>query len=173
MADEFFSDEQNQADLISHMPEEDRARFAKYGHFRIEGVFVDRVFIVYKPTGLTPSGAHKEPEVLTTIKVRDFSVDPREGCQAVLHDEKFDQEMTIRHVPRRLFGYPVYISVPARLSLRWDARLVQGHVWRSLSFALLVKTRNKSSFYSKGNVYCETPNAFLRLYPAANGKLQF
>ena len=46
-------------------------------------------------------------------------------------------------------------------------------VWRSLSFAVLIKTKNRSDFYSKGNTYLETPNTFKRLYPSVTGQFVF
>lgn len=76
-------------------------------------------------------------------------------------------------MPRRVFGYPIYMSVPAKLTLRWDGRLLRdGRVWRSLSFAVLVKTKNKSDFFSKGNTYIETPNRFRQLYPGVKLELR-
>jgi hypothetical protein len=165
VAEAFFSDEENLAELVTHMPEEDQHRFNKYGHFRIEAVFIDRLLIVYKPTGLTADNKHRDPEVVTTLKFIDFGVEPRNGAYATVKDEKFGQELNLTHVPRRVFNYPIYMSVPARMQLRWDARTVNGRVWRSLSFAILIKTKNRSDFYSKGNVYCETPNRLKQLYP--------
>ncbi len=171
MASEFFSEDQNLAELVSHMPPDDQRRFNKYGHFRVEAAFKDRVLIVYRPTGLTPAGQHREPDILTTVRVIDFSVDLREGCKMTLRDQQFDQEMVVGHVPKRLFGYPIYVAVPPRTILRWDVREVDGRAWRSMSFAMLIKTRNRSSFYSKGNVYAETPGSSrpcIRMSPAGS-----
>lgn len=173
MAGEFFTDEQNLAELVTHMPEDDQTRFNAYGHFRVEAVFVDRVFIIYKPTGLNSLKRHNEPEILNTVRVTDFGVNARTGCTATLRDEKLGQEMTVTHVPKRLFNYPVFVSVPPRITLRWDCRTVNGRPWRSMSFALLIKTKNKSDFYSKGNTYVETPNQFKRLYPHVTGEFRF
>lgn len=170
---EYFTDEQNMQDLLKHMPEEERKRFESFGHNRVEPAFVNRVFIVYKPTGLTPDNRHRQPEILNLIKVIDFAVDAREGAYAVLKEQMTQQELTVTHVPKRLFAYPVYISVPPKLTLKWDGRNVSDKVWRSLSFAFLIKTKNKSSFYSKGNVYIETPNNFKRLYPDVTGQFSF
>jgi hypothetical protein len=173
MIGQFFTEEENLADLVNQMPEDDRRKFQNYGHFRIEAVFVDRVFIVYKPTGLTPSKQHREPEIVTTIKVKDLSVDIHSGVRVLIEDLTTHSEMHLTHVPKKIFNLPVYGSVPVRLSLRWDARQVKGEVWRSLAFAILIKTRNKSDFYSKGNVYCETPNTFRKLYPSVTGQFTF
>jgi hypothetical protein len=59
----------------------------------------------------------------------------------------------------------VLVSIPPRLLLRWDARWHEGKIYRSLSFALLIKTRNKAEFSDAGNIYMETPNKFHELYP--------
>lgn len=172
-ANQFLGDAENLAELVSHMAEEDQHRFNNYGHFRIEAAFVDRVFIVYKPTGLLPNKRHREPEILTTVKVTDFGVEVRDGCYAVLTDAEHGREMTLSHVPKRLFGYPIYVSIPPRVTLRWDCRIVNNRPWRSLSFALLVKTKNRADFYSKGNTYMETPNEFAKLYPSVTGNFKF
>jgi hypothetical protein len=173
MASEFLTDEQNLAELVSHMAEDDQRRFNNFGHFRVEPAFIDRIFIVYKPMGLTPAGQHREPEILNLIKVIDFGLEPRNGCYAVLEDHTTRQQLTLTHVPKRVYGYPIYALVPPNLTLRWDARRVNERIWRSLSFALLIKTRNRSDFYSKGNTYIESPNKFRRLYPTVTGQFTF
>ena len=171
---DFFDEQENLAELVTHMPEDDQRRYAGFGHNRVEAVFLDRVFIVYKPMGLTATNQHVPPEILNTVRVIDFSVDPRHGAQVVFKEQNTQQELVIGHVPRRVYGYPIYVSVPTKLTLRWDGRrLPDGRVWRSLSFALLVKTKNKSSFYSRGNTYFETPNRLKELYPTVTGDWKF
>jgi hypothetical protein len=174
MSSDYFTDEENLRELVTHMPEEDAHRWNKYGHLRIEGIFLDRVFIAYQPTGLTPTNKHKPPEILNLIKVIDFSMDAREGCQVVLKEQNTNQELVIGHVPRRVYGYPIYMSMPTKATVRWDGReLDDGRVWRSLSLAVLIKTKNKSDFYSKGNTYFETPNRLRQLYPEVSGEFTF
>lgn len=174
MANEYFSDEDNAAELISHMPAEEQKQYKSYGHNTVESVFIDRVFIVYKPTGLNAAGQHREPDVLTLIRCVDFGVDPRAGCHATLRDQKSESEMIVRHVPQKLFTYPIFVSIPPAVTLRWDCRLRDGKAWRSLAFAMLLKTKNKSTFYSAGNVYAEVPAKFKRLFPNVTpGKFSF
>jgi len=173
VANEFLSDEAGEADILSHMQDDERIRYLNYGHKQMEAAFVDRVFVIYKPTGLLPNKQHREPEVLNTVKLVDFSMTHTQGATIALEESAMGQRMQVGHVPKKLFGYPVFVSVPARMGLRWDGRLVDGLVQRSLSFVMLVKTKNKSSFYSKGNVYCETPNNFMRLYPNVTGAFKF
>lgn len=170
---EFFSDDDNMADIVNQMSEEDRTRYGNYGHHRIEPAFVDRVFIMYQPSGLNAARQHIDPKIITTIRVLDFSVDSRDGAMVRLRDENFGDEQIITYTPKRMFKYQVFMSVPPRLVLKWDAHEADGSVHRSLSFALLVKTRNKAEFYSKGNTYCETPAKFRGLYPSVTGGLPF
>lgn len=170
---DFYTDEQNLAELVSHMPEEDQRRFNNFGHFRVEAVFLNRVFILYKPTGLSESNRHLPPEIVNVVKFIDFGVDIRSGSYAVVEEQNTRQQMTFTHVPRRVFGHPVFMSVPPKLTLKWDARTVNNRVWRSLSFAMLIKTKNRADFYSKGNTYCETPNQLKRFYSGVTGQFSF
>jgi len=133
----------------------------------MEPAFIDRIFIVYKATGLTKEDQHRDLEVLNILRVVDFLAEPKDGGYVVLKDDLTGDELTFYHVPRRVFGYLAFMSIPTRNTGKWDARVVNGEVRRSMSFALLVKRRNKSSFYSKGNVYVESPNVFRELYPNA------
>ena len=171
---EFFEDAQNVEDLVRHMPEDEQRRYRTYGDNRIEAAFINRVFIVYRPTGLTSeTKRHKEPEILTTIRVTDFSATARSGCVLTLEDQKHGQQMMVTHVPKQLFNFPIFVSIPPRLTLRWDARTVGESVVRTMSFAMFVKMKNKADFYSKGNTYVSTPNEFLRLYPGVAGRFKF
>jgi hypothetical protein len=170
---DFLQDDESFADLVGRMPEEDQGKYRKYGHLRIESAFVGRVLIVYQPTGLNAMKQHREPRVLSTLRVTDFVCDANAGSSAKIVDQETGALMAVNHIPRRVFDYELYMSVPPRMHLRWDARAMVGGTVRSLSFALLVKARNRSDFYSLGNTYAETPNVFLKLYPNANGAGRF
>jgi hypothetical protein len=159
----YLRDEENTADLVNQMPIREQRLYETYGHNRIEASFVGRLFVVYEA-----KGRGKTPVVLTTVKVEDFGVDLKRGPWATLIDErasKGDHYQTVRAVPQTLFGYPVLVSIPPRFLLRWGARWHEGKIYRSLSFAMLIKTRNKAEFADAGNIYMETPNAFHDLYP--------
>jgi hypothetical protein len=169
----FYEDDDNMADLVDQMSDDDRARYANYGHNRIEPCFADRIFIVYKPSGLNAAKQHMNPEIVTTITVLDFSVNSRDGATVRVRDDNFGGEQTLTYVPKRLFTYQVFASIPPRLMVRWDAHEANGKLERSLGFALLLKTRNRAEFYSKGNTYIETPNKFRSFYPSVTGDQKF
>ena len=46
---QYFSDDNNMAELVSRTPEEDRTRYGNYERHRVERAFVDRIFIAFKP----------------------------------------------------------------------------------------------------------------------------
>lgn len=169
----YYNDADNLADLTGQMPSEERSIFDKFGHLRVESAFIGRLFIIYRPTGLNPDKTHADPEILTTVRLQDFRCNSKDGSVAHVIDVMTGQSQEITHVPARLFHYPVYVSLPPFSKLRWDARMSGGKVKRSLSYALLVKTRNRSDFYSLGNTYCETPNDFKALFPACEMNLNY
>jgi hypothetical protein len=156
----YLRDEENTADLVNQMPLREQRLYENFGHNRIEASFVGRLFVVYEA-----KGRGKLPVVLTTVKVEDFGVDLNKGPWAKVSDQRTKEEQVITPVPRVLFTYPVLVSIPPRLLLRWDARWHEGKIYRSLSFAMLIKTRNKAKFAEADNIYMETPNAFHDLYP--------
>lgn len=170
---EFLGDEESMNQLVSRMADQrDREKYVKYGHRRVESGFVGRLLIIYSPQGLHPDGRHRDPEIFTTVKVLDFTATPKQGWNAVVEDLETGDLQTIDYIPARLFNYDVFVSIPPFMRLRWDARKNPPHD-RSLSFALLVKTKNRSDWYSKGNVYAETPNNLRALYPDLDLQLRF
>lgn len=165
----FLRDPDSDADLVSRMPESERLQHLRFGHLRIESAFAGRVFILYRPTGLNALKQHREPHVVGSLLLTDFMCDAIAGSSAKLVDQTNGATMALGHVPRRIFDYELFMAMPSRMMLRWDGRAVDNKILRSLSFAVLIKTKNKSDFYSQGNLYCESPNSFLKLYPNANG----
>lgn len=163
--------------LVDRMPAEESEEFNKFGHMKIESGFENRVFIVYEPRGKR-SGQEKlieqrEPKVLTTVRVIGLTTDLRYGAQALIRDEGTGAEMVVRYVPKKLFNYPIYISLPAEMSLKLSEFQKENGVQKLVTFALLVKSRNKSDFYTVGNTYMESPNKFKELFPAIAGNFSF
>ena len=169
----YLSDDANLADLASRIKGDDRAVFNAYGHLRVEAAFNGRIFVVYKPTGLDKSGNHNPPEILTTLKVTDFWAAHEMGAEVLIEDMGTGEELRITHTPKRVFNYDLFIQVPPIMKMRWGARLSEGRITRSLAFALLIKSKNRSDFYSARNTYCETPNRFRDLYPNVDLELNF
>lgn len=161
----FLSEQASLDDLFSRMVSPDREVCREYKCLKVEPSFIDRIFIVYKPTGLTRDGEHKEPEVLTQVKVRSFRCDDKKGCEVEIEDTITHEVMVISYIPRRLFGYDAFVAVAPRQRLVWDATVFQGRVRRHLSFMLMFKVRSASDNYSQGCTGVETPAKFRELYP--------
>ena len=152
-SNDYLSREDNMDDLIAQMPELERTRYSRFGHHWFEPAFVDRKFVVYK---VRHEGSQKINEV--TVEAFDFNASG--GAQALVREEVGGRSLVVTHVPVRLFEYPIYISVPPYLELKWDARTVNGAVRRSLSFGVFLKTKNAARFNSIGNTYIRTLNDF-------------
>lgn len=170
MAIQYLSDDANMADLVSQIHEDDKVSFNSFGHTRIEAVFDNRLFIIYRPQGLD-GRKHKNPEILTTIKVRNFDCVSQGDPTVEIEDLRTGQRQLISLVPSRVFDYNLFMSVPPALRLRWDARVTgNGQVARSLSYAVLIKSKNRSDYYSFGVTYAETPNRFREMFPDCDYK---
>lgn len=161
----YLSEDESLAELVQRIPEQDKAAFAAMKASRIEAAFTGRHLVLYKPTGLTKEGTHRPPEFLTTVGFSDFFCDGQEGADVVVHDIRADERMTIGHTPTRLFDYDVFLSIPVVYRLRWDARYVDTGLVRSLVFPVSIWTKNRSSYFSAGVTYVETPNRFRDMYP--------
>jgi hypothetical protein len=161
----YLTEVENSAALAAEMPPGDRSEYDGYGHNRIESAFVDRDFVVYECQGRDSKNIQRPPKILTTVRVIDFRADYASGCEVRLLDKTTQDTLKVGHVPRRVFDYPVFMAVPARLRIAWDAQWHGDRLMRSLLFAVLIKARNKSEFLSKGNVYMETPNRVRELFP--------
>ncbi len=164
MAVQFLDDDDNLADLADRIPGHGRDIYKSYKALKIEAAFDDRIFVLYKPTGLTERNEHRDPEILTTVRLIDLRLSSTDGIIRAM-DENNGEVTEVGYVPERLFGYDVVISIPPRLTLKWDARIVDGVVRRSLSYPVLIKTRTRGDWYSAGVTGMETPNNFRKLFP--------
>lgn len=95
-----------------------------------------------------PRAKGAKPKILTTVRVEDFGIDLKHGPWINL--ERKGESQRVSAVPSLLFGQPVFVSVPPRLMLRWDARWHAGRVYRSLQFGLLIKTANRAEVDERG-----------------------
>lgn len=167
----YLGEEASVQDLARRMESPDREECESFRHLKIEQCFIDRILVVYKPQGLTQEGRHRDPIVLTQVKVTGFRANAGVGCEIDLEDLATKQVMTVTYIPKRLFHYDAFVGVPPKMRLHWDAQNVRGMVRRSMFFQLLVKVRAKSDFYSAGVTGIETPAKFRELYPEVSLKL--
>lgn len=170
---QFLGDEESLADLESRIDPSDSLEYASHKHLRVEAAFYGRLFVLYRPTGLTKEGRHRPPEVLAQVRVINFTASSQRGCQVEFENMATGQVQTIGHVPERLFNYSVFISAAPFMRLRWDGRRFKGVVKRSLCFGLLIKQRTRADHYSAGAEMLETPGSFRSLYPSYDLQLQY
>lgn len=169
----YLGDQESLKDLESHMTSPDREVYESYKHLRVDAAFLGRIFIIYKPTGLTKEGQHKSPEVVGQVRVIGFSADPKNGASLSLENMETGEVLTVGHIPTRLFNFDAFVASPPFQRLRWDGRVEAGTVRRSLAFGILLKTRTRSDHYSMGATMVESPKVFRTLYPQEKLSLQF
>lgn len=167
----YLTEEASVQDLARRMESPDREECESFKHLKVEQCFIDRIFVVYKPQGLTQEGRHRDPIILTQVKVTGFRASAAAGAEIDLEDLATKQVMTVTYIPKRLFHYDAFVSVPPKMRVHWDAQSVRGAVRRSMGFQLLTKVRAKSDFYSAGVTGVETPAKFRELYPEVTLKL--
>lgn len=169
----YLTEEQNVADLINQIPQQDRAAFAAMKASRVEAAFAGRYLVLFKPHGLNRDGSHRAPEVLTTLRFSGFFCDDIDGADVEIYDTRAKEKMTVGHVPTRVFDYELFIHIPPVYRMRWDARETDHGTVRSLVFPVVIFSRNRSSFYSAGVTYAETPNRFREMFPDHKIDLHF
>lgn len=170
---QYLGDAESLKDLETRMMSPDREIYETFRHLRVESAFLGRIYIIYKPTGLTQHNTHRSPEVLAQIKVVDFTCTARDGGTIKLENLSTGETMSVSHIPKRLFGYDAFVASPPFQRLRWDGRLAEGAVKRSLAFGILFKTRTRSDFYSAGATMVESPKVFRQLYPDVDLPLRY
>lgn len=162
-----LTEEHSLLDLVSRMPSPDREQYEEFRSLKVDVAFANRIFVVYRPTGLNADRTHRQPEILTQIKVHEFRATSKNGAEVDVEDLTTHQVMTLGYIPKRLFNYDLFVSVAPRQRLQWDATLFKGVVRRSLSFMLMSKVRNRADYYSAGVTCFETPAKFRELFPDA------
>lgn len=171
VAEKYLDQEASNRDLVERMPREDREAWIKFGHLRIEPAFQDRVFVAYRAEGKGHDQRQLPPTILGQIRVLSFVARDESGCTVRLLNETDNTTQEVSHIPQRIFNLPIFMAVPASFTLKWDAHVRNAQVERSLSYLLFIKARNKAEFFSRGNVYLETPKKFKALYSHLDLKL--
>lgn len=159
--DAFVSDSEVESILASYMLPTDQGPYNAYGHRWVEAAFIGRTFVIYR-AGRTKA----EAERLALIDVEDITLDD-EGLCVALKNRNTEELIHIRHVPTRLFRYAVFVQVPPKTVLKWNAQ--RGDNGRPaswlMSVGLLLKTRNNADFHNKDNIYCCTLAEFEQRFP--------
>ena len=158
----YLSEEENLADLEAGIASADKPEYESFRHMKIEAAFIGRVFVLYRLQKTGDDGA--TPDVVCKVRVRGFQAEARKGCTAAVERLDTGEVQMIGHTPARLFGLPIFVSVPPFQRIRYDGVQKAGGLIRSMSFALLFKQRSRSD-YSIGCLLADTPNKFRKQYP--------
>lgn len=161
---QYFDELNNVANLLEQVAPDDHEDLKSMQGVRTETGFSGRIFIVYRPTGLKANGTHRAPDVLTQVRLTHFSIDTS-GARLTVVDVFTGETMVLGYVPKRLFHYPAFISIPPFVKIRSDARDTPQGVQRSLSYGVVIRTRNRADNVSAGVVYLATPNDFRNTFP--------
>ena len=153
--------------LVSRMEPNARTEYLAFGHRKVEPVFIDRLFYTYRAAGGRIDGAKQRPEILYKLRVINFRYTVQTGFLVDILNETTNEKQTVTVMPERLFNQPIYVSVPCSFTLRHNVVVDSRNDMKNFdaSAVLYVKTRNRSDFYSKGNIYIETPRNLKNLFP--------
>jgi len=173
MSEAYLGDSESLKDLENRMDSPDRELYQSFKHMKVNSAFYGRIYVVYSPSGLNSDGTHRTPRIHGQVKITDFNCKIRTGCEIEFEDMATGETMLVRHIPRRLFNYDVFVAAPPFSRLRFDARRDGDVIRRSLAFGCLIKQRTRSDFYSSGATMADTPNDFERLYPQESLPLQY
>ena len=162
--------------LVLKMPEADAAEYKAFKYLKIEVGFDNRVFVIYSPRGPRSGrglNEQKAPNVLAIVKVTGFSSEIHSGASVRLFNETSGVEMTVGYTPKKLFNYPVYVSLPPSMHLKMGRQSEDHAAKQSFTFTLLVKCKNKAENYTEENVYMETPINLKKLFPIITETFKF
>jgi hypothetical protein len=161
-----LSDSDSMKELESHIEPAAFDKYQAFKHLRVEAAFIDRVFVIYEPTGLNADRTHRAPKFHGQIRVTGFRVQDEKGAVMLLEDMATGATQVVDYVPALCFNYDFFVAVPPFSRLRWEAAVEKdGSISRRLTFGILLKTRSRAAFYSAGATCAETPNSFRQLYP--------
>jgi hypothetical protein len=161
----YRTDEETFASLKAKMKASDAEEYENFKHIKIEAGFDDRVFAVYQLQETKKETDPPTPKILSIIRVTSFETDLRSGASVRLYDETSGIEMVVGYVPKKLFSYPIYISLPVNMLMRVGTQMQSGGVRQTFTFAMLFKCKDKAERYTPENFYVETPANLKKLFP--------
>lgn len=154
-------DERQTIELFeSQMADNDKGPYANYGHKWIDTAYAGRKFVIYRAGRL-----RNEAEVIASVDVQAVWLSP-EGLRVSLVLDKTGEEITLDHVPRKLFRYAVFAWTPSHCVTRTQVtRYADGDLGVSSASGVVFKTRNKPEFHNQGNIYLQPLSSFRIRFP--------
>lgn len=147
------------AQLTQKLDEADRSAFAETRHGRVETASPGREFVVYQMKG-------RQPQKLAQISIVDLSIDDQ-GASSEVIDLATKERLVVGYSPQRLFDFPIFLSLPASLTVRWRVAVDGGEGF--MTWPIYMRTQSRRHQREVGVTYCETLRAFHEEFTAAVG----
>lgn len=147
------------AQLIERLSDADKSAFQGTRHGRVETASPGKQLVVYHMQG-------RQPKVLAKISIIDLSID-EDGASTEIIDVGTRERLVVGYSPCRLFDFPVFLSLPSNLAVRWRVASEGGKGF--LAWPVYMRTQSRRHLREVGVTYCETLRSFHEEFAAEIG----
>lgn len=154
----FLTDPEFFAQLTEKLNPDDKVVFDDTRHGRVETAVPGKELVVYRMQG-------RQPHVLSRVSIVDLLID--NGATMEIIDLGTRERLVVGYSPCRLFDYPVFLSLPPSLTMRWRVGFDDGRGF--MSWPVYMRTQSRRHLREVGITYCETPKAFHEEFSTAAG----
>ena len=154
----FLTDPEFFAQLTEKLNPDDKVVFDDTRHGRVETASTGKELVVYRMQG-------RQPHVLSRVSIVDLLID--NGATMEIIDLGTRERLVVGYSPCRLFNYPVFLSLPPSLTMRWRVGFDDGRGF--MSWPVYMRTQSRRHLREVGITYCETLKAFHEEFSTAAG----
>lgn len=147
------------AQLTDLLSPEDKAIFDDTRHGRVETASTGKEMVVYRMQD-------RQPRILSQISIVDLSIDDG-GASTEIIDLGTRERLVVGYSPCRLFDYPIFLSLPPSLTMRWRVGFSDGEGF--MTWPIYMRTQSRRHLREVGVTYCETLKAFHEEFTTAAG----
>lgn len=147
------------AQLTDLLSPEDKAIFDHTRHGRVETASTGKEMVVYRMQD-------RQPRILSQICIVDLSIDDG-GASTEIIDLGTRERLVVGYSPCRLFDYPIFLSLPPSLTMRWRVGFDDGRGF--MTWPIYMRTQSRRHLREVGVTYCETLKAFHEEFTTAAG----
>ena len=147
------------AQLTVLLEPDDKFVFDETRHGRVETASTGKEMVVYRMQG-------RQPRVLSRVSIVDLSIDDQ-GASTEIIDLTTRERLVVGYSPCRLFDYPIFLSLPPSLTVRWRVGFDDGRGF--MTWPMYMRTQSRRHLREVGITYCETLRAFHEEFPTAAG----
>lgn len=147
------------AQLTGRLDPGDRVLFDETRHGRVETASNGKEMVVYRMHG-------RQPNILSRISIVDLSIDEH-GASTEIIDLGTRDRLVVGYSPCRLFDYPIFMSLPPSLTMRWRVGFDDGGGF--MTWPIYMRTQSRRHLREVGITYCETLKAFHEEFTTSAG----